>query len=196
MHCDVPGDQRSNWQERRYHAKGCSVKRLCAIVVCLLGLGASATSYSQGEEKETPVDSHGVTIISVGTGKVKVHVKVMTHEVDIGKPSDPRPAEITSNCTYSRYPCSIVDRIAIQVGDSQVFVPRSVFADLADVNAGEITTGKSGNWTLTLNAGDASESLRVSILFDATHVMRRTVRSTSDPDPPLQVTNYHIVEVD
>jgi hypothetical protein len=141
------------------------------------------------------VASKGETIVSSAAGQSKVQVKIKTHEMQIGKPSDPRPAVIESNCTYSRYPCSIVDRIEITVDGNSLFVPRSAFSDLADLNRAEISVGKDGS-TLRLEGGDGSESLIVKIEFDATQVKRRTVEGGESGGELSEETRYHAVDFD
>ncbi len=146
--------------------------------------GASPTS--------TPVASQGETLVVATSGYFAVQVKIKTHEVDIGKPSDPRPVVIESSCTYSRYPCSIVDRIDITINGQPLSVPRSVFCDLADLNDAEIKIGRKGA-ILRLGGGDASESYIVYVEFDTTLVMRRVLYSSTDQRHPLQKTNYYLV---
>ena len=122
----------------------------------------------------TPVASRGETLLVSSDANSKVQVKIHTHEVQIGKPSDGRPAVVTSNCTYSRYPCSVVDRIEIVVNGHALFVPRSVFCDLADLNTAEIDVNKRSS-VLRIEGGDAAESFILKIEFDAKHIERRTL---------------------
>ena len=156
----------------------------CLIVLLSFELSHASTS-------QIPVASQGETIISATIGKMKVQVKIQTHEVQIGKSSDPKPPVYDSEscCTYSRYPCSIVDLIKITIDDRPLFVPRSAFCDLADLNWAEITTGQEGA-VLQLSGGDAAESYKVKISFDSTAVRRRTVSSAILPDQPTEETNY------
>ena len=139
---------------------------------------------------EVAVSLRGETLVTATAGKLTAQIK--THEVQIGKPSDQRPTTIESNCTYSRYPCSLVDRIDITVNGSKLYVPRSVFCDLADLTAAELTAGQKTS-TLTLYGGDASEAYIVKVEFDTTAVKRRTLSSRLSPNEPLQETIYHAV---
>jgi len=91
----------------------------------------------------------------------------------------------------SRMPCSVVDGMTVSVNAEALFIPRSVFCDLADVGAASLhTTGKG--WVLTLTGGDASESYGVTIEFDATAVHRRTL-TAAEAGQKLQETNYYRV---
>jgi len=137
------------------------------------------------------VKPQGETLIATAIGKLTVQVKIKTHEMQIGKPSDGRPSVIQSNCTYSKYPCSLVDRIEIAVDGNALFVPRSVFCDLADLTRVGFTAGEKAAM-LTLYGGDASESYIVKIEFDADGVKRRILSSAMSPDQPLQETTYHV----
>jgi hypothetical protein len=139
-----------------------------------------------------PVASQGDTLVFSTIGKLATKVTITTHEVQIGKPSDGRPDVILSNCTYSKYPCSVVDRLQIVVNGNPLFVPRSAFADLADLNNAEIEGSKNG-WVLRLGGGDASETYIVRIEFDGAQVTRRTVSSGTLPNKPMQETIYHRV---
>jgi hypothetical protein len=143
---------------------------------------------------QTPVASQGTTILTRAVGTLHVQVKIATHEVQIGKPGDPRPTVIDSSCTYSRFPCSIVDRIEIAVNQRPLYIPRSVYCDLADLNTVAISAGKAGA-VLTLVGGDASEAYTAKIAFGAGHVTKRSLYSGMSPQQPLQETTYRVVVV-
>lgn len=158
------------------------------IVMCF-GL-VLATGTVHAGQISVKVEPSGETALVANIGKTKIEVNFNTHEVQIGKPSDHRPAVIKSNCTYSKYPCSIVDWIGISVNGNPLFVPRSAFADLADLNDATISATKKG-WVLTLDGGDASEGYIVKITFGANEVMLRTLASGMSPDQLLQKTIYY-----
>jgi len=136
-----------------------------------------------------PVASQGETLVAATAGNLNVQIIIITHELQIGKPSDGKPSVTQSSCTYSRYPCSIVERIEITVNGNSLFIPRSVFCDLADLNNAEVITGEN-EAVLTLYGGDASESYMVKIEFDSDKVKRRILSSAIFPDKPLQKTIY------
>jgi hypothetical protein len=89
----------------------------------------------------------------------------------------------------SRHPCSVVDAIAVSLKGKALFVPRSVFCDLADVNTASLKAAASG-WVLTLVGGDASESYGLAIEFDAQHISRRTF-TDGESGQKLQETKYY-----
>jgi hypothetical protein len=103
-----------------------------------------AMDVAHADQGPVVVASQGETIIASTSGKLKIQVKIKTHEVQIGKPSDARPTVIESNCTYSKYPCSIVDRLEITVNGVALFVPRSAFCSLADVMRRKLEWSKRG----------------------------------------------------
>ncbi len=150
----------------------------------------------QAVQSPVPVASKGETLITQNSGALRVQVKIRTHEVDIGKPSDARPLVVSSSCTYSRYPCSVVDGLSITVNGSPIFVPRSAFCDLADLNKAEIDE-KGNQLSLTLYGGDASESFVLKIDFDADQIKKRILYSATSLQTPLQETTYNkVVEGD
>jgi len=158
------------------------------LLICFCAvLSMNAVSADQAS---AGVLSQGETHVVLASGKSNVQVVVKTREVQIGKPSDPRPEIVESNCTNSRYPCSVVDLIGITVNGNHISIPRSTFADLADLNVVKIEVAKAG-WILTFTGGDASESYIVKIEFDAGGVNKRTIFSGMAPDKPLEVTTYY-----
>jgi hypothetical protein len=153
----------------------------CAL---LLIVAASLTAAQQ----DTHVTSSGETALSLDSKSSGVRVTISTHEVQNGIPSKSvRPKH--SPCTMSRHPCSVVDAIVVTANGRKVFVPRSVFCDLADVNTASLKTAGLG-WVLTLVGGDASESYGLTIEFDAQHISRRTF-TDGESGQKLQETNYY-----
>ena len=163
------------------------------VIVIAFGLLVSIENTYAGQSSSV-VASHSKTSIVSTSGDINVLVEIRTHEVYIGKASDPRPTIFHSSCTYSKIPCSVVDELTIMVGKTPLVVPRSAFCDLADLNNAEIdiTASKS---VLTLYGGDASESYIAKIEFNAEEVVRRSLTSAIEPSQPLEETTYHSVVV-
>ena len=147
-------------------------------------------AYAETVIPRTPIAPTGDTVLVANSLKFNVRVEFKTREVQIGRLSEERSDKLNSSCTYSRYPCSIVDRIIIEVSQKSLFVPRSVFCDLADLNSAEVNLEQK-EWVLILNGGDASESYVVKIWFDAERVKQKSLSSSIAPNEPLQVTVYH-----
>ena len=95
----------------------------------------------------------------------------------------------------SHFPCSAVKGIEILVNKTRIPVPRSAFADLADLTEAEIHAVQE-MYTLVLEGGDASESYKVKIEFNARGVLRREVFAGEFPDKPIQETIYHFQDMD
>ena len=160
--------------------------------------GTVVVDKSSGKERaifvvpgQFAIASKGETNIVAKSANFNVQVKIRTHEVQIGEPSDKRPDVIRSSCTYSRYPCSILDYLDIFVNEKRIFVARSAYCDLADLSTGEIKI-ESKKGILTLTGGDASESYIVKIEFDQERVNRKVLSSGMEPDKPVQETIYHL----
>lgn len=69
---------------------------------------------------------------------------------------------------------SVVETLIIKYNDKDIFVPRSVFADLYDIKTASIITDKN-KYILTITGADASEAFVVKIYFDNQKVYRRTL---------------------
>lgn len=156
--------------------------RIFVILCILLSVKFSAHAAQ-------PVVSNGETILVATSGKFKVQVRIKVHEMAIGKPSDQKPEKVGSNCTYSRYPCLLVDALEISVNDKLLFVPRSSYCSFADLISVELQL-EHEPFVLTLKGGDASESYIGKILFDQGRVIGRDVSSALAPDDILEETRY------
>jgi hypothetical protein len=163
------------------------------VDLLLVGIASLLLGNASASQVSTPVAARGETTVSGTFGKLSVQVRITTHELQIGRPSDTRPAVNHTNCTYSKYPCSIVDSVDIIVNGHPLFVPRSVFCDLADLNKATIIKATENQTILRLDGGDGSEGYIVNIEFDGSRVKRRTLSSGTLPEQPLQETTYHVV---
>jgi hypothetical protein len=90
----------------------------------------------------TKISSHGETRLDRRTSTLDVTVMFKTRKVDIGKPSEVEPSNTSKvfPCTYSRYPCSVVESIKINVDGKPLEVPRGAFRDLADEAMRQVRT--------------------------------------------------------
>jgi hypothetical protein len=161
--------------------------RLFSMMYCLALLITVPLSFASAQQG-TLVAASGETTLAIGSASSGVRVTISTHEVQNGTPSKPVIPK-HSACTMSRHPCSVVDAIAVSLKGKALFVPRSVFCDLADVNTASLKAAASG-WVLTLVGGDASESYGLAIEFDAQHISRRTF-TDGESGQKLQETKYY-----
>ena len=82
-----------------------------------------------------------------------------------------------------------VQRLEILVGPDRLYVPRSVFCDLFDLQTAELHIAPARS-ELTLTGADAAESYIVKIEFDRQGVKRRTMASGEFPHSISQDTRY------
>lgn len=163
------------------------------FISCFLAILLVTKGYGQTVQP-VPVASEGRTVVEETIQKTKVRIVIRTHTLEIGKPSDTKINKISSSCTYSKYPCSLVDGIDIVVGGNSIPVPRSAFCDLADLSNATINEVKK-SFVLSLEGGDASESYVVKIEFDSKHVINRKMYDGESKEL-LQETTYHQVVID
>jgi hypothetical protein len=157
-----------------------------------------ATVCAQGQKPRTQtggekdVARSGSSSLDTEISGTSVRVVATTYQVDIGKQEVP-PEERTNNCTYSSFPCSQFSSLRIWVKGTSLFVPRSVFADCADVGNMRLTV-EAGVYVLTLAGGDASEAYSVKVFFTSEQVKKREVydlesgslrQSTTYAPPPV-----------
>ena len=160
---------------------------ICTITIC----AASPIARIQ-----TKVFSQGMTNIIDGFEGVKIIVKISTNQIDIGKASDDQPQKKITNCTYSRFPCSLVNHMEISVNGNSLFVARSVYADLADVDAATLRQKRKGQYIVSLDGGDASESYTVEITFDDNMVTQRLFKSNLDGQIMQKTTYFKPLSLD
>ena len=155
------------------------------LILALSGLCAAAGTG------QTDIKSAGTTVIESSQEGARIVVKIETHELDIGNSSaGPPKTPRSSSCTYSRHPCALVDRVEIRVNDRNLFIPRSAFCDLADLNTANLLM-HADKYVLHLFGGDGAESYVVDIQFSASRITGRTVASATRKGQPLETTTYH-----
>ena len=166
------------------------MRQIIKIVVCLIILFAAGIHAETVQDKKFVVQN-GETLIGAHSEKLNVRVKIVTHTVDIGKPFDEKPKVVHSSCTYTKYPCSIVDAIDITVNGKPFFVPRSTFCDISDLNTAEVKIIEENKSILTLIGGHELGSYIVKIEFDKDRIKRRSLIDPELPDKPNQITIYY-----
>jgi hypothetical protein len=75
------------------------------------------------------------------------------------------------------------------VGQAELLVPSSVFADLVDPDDAGLAREGAVN-LLSIRGGDGAEGYIVRVYFDAKVVRRRTLASPLMPDKPTEDTRY------
>lgn len=164
----------------------CLHRGLLSVVLCF-----AISSISAANAVETfYIAPQGQTHFCAVVEGDRVSVKVLTHAVHIKRLKNGQVPDKSSACTYSKFPCSMVDYVEIHVGDGELIVPRSVFADLADLSAASIGRRKDGEFVLVLKGGDASEAYEVDVVFDKKMIKRRMLLS-SEMGGVMEETIYH-----
>jgi len=162
--------------------------RVLIVLVLNVAFGFALAATTQPANAAVPL----VKSVSARILGRSVKVQVKGTVVDIGSQSNERPAHPDNSCTYSRFPCVILSSMSIIVDGNELFLPRSVFADLSDVTSIEL--GVSGKqMLLTMKGGDASEAYAVKVLFSKDQVTKRLLYSALQ-DPPVQETTYFKTE--
>lgn len=164
------------------------------VLSCLCIL-LTVQSQAESRQKTTRVASKGETTLTATSGTTTIKVTIYTHELRTWSRDRSNPRQPDSCCVDNRNPCSVVDSIRIIKNANPVFVFRSVYADLGDLNDAELTIGKQVS-TLTLSVGDGAEGYFVKIEFDDESVRHRTVAGATDFSEPSEQTVYHMVTFD
>jgi hypothetical protein len=165
----------------------------CISVVLFLSI---AQGQGQGHGSQagtgTSVARNGDSSLDTKIDGTPVRIAITAYRIELGKQQEP-PEERKNNCTYSSFPCSQVSSLRIWVNGVNLFVPRSVFADSADVGNMRLTK-EAGFYILTFTGGDASEAYSVKVFFTADQVKKREVydlesgsmrQSTTYMPPPV-----------
>lgn len=152
------------------------IRRFSAgIFVLMLVSAAWCQNQKLGTQRalQATVRSSGDSTLDVKINGTAVRIVISAYEIDIGEQGEP-PEIQKNNCTYSSYPCSQVSNLQIWVNGSNLFVPRSVFAECTDIGNMRLTK-IAGFYILTLTGGDASGAYSVKIYFTANQVKKRAV---------------------
>jgi hypothetical protein len=147
-------------------------------------------AHAQPPQQHATIAPSGDTLIEAASGESRVRIKIRTRVIQEWRADEHSPYSRDSSCTGGRTPCSVVDVIEITANSVPIFVPRSVFCDLGDVNTADLSMGPK-SFSLTLIGGDASESYVVKIEFNAKRVIRRMLFNPALPDKPVEETVYY-----
>lgn len=158
------------------------------LAAVLIGFSVSTcNAQSSNNEGQVQVSGKGESALVETVNGKSVRVVLSAYEIEIGK-SEPSAMEQKTNCTYGRHPCSQVSNLSIWVGKRRLLIPRSVFADCADVGAMWMTS-QGETYVLGLGGGDGAEAYTVKIYFDSHEIKRREVFD-GETKKLLQTTTY------
>ncbi|MGE3298373.1 MAG: hypothetical protein AB7I68_13620 [Porticoccaceae bacterium] len=164
------------------------------LFICGCGAVLFTFAWQLHAQGVTKIATDGETKIAGIVDGREVVVKIWTREVEIDRRRTNDSNRLGLSCTNGRIPCSKVDRLTITVDGNSIFIPISLFCNLADINTAEIVRHEE-EFKLTLVGGDASETYVVNIEFNSDHINRRTFASAIAPDEPLEESIYHVVTV-
>lgn len=146
------------------------------------------------QQKWSRVAETGVTSLEGSVGSQRLSIQLYTRVVDIPLEDKQSAVNHATNCTYSVSRCSDLYEVRVFVGGKEVFVPRSVFADIADLTNARILNGGGDVATLVLRGGVGDEVFEVHIRLDKKRILERDVYTMAGvKSGPLEVTRYYLV---
>jgi hypothetical protein len=157
------------------------------ILVSAILMLATSVAIAAKKDDSIAVAPQGETELVTKLGSLNVQARIRAHQVETGQKQS---TDGNLACTYSRSPCSVVDQLSISVNGKSLFIPKSLFLDVADINRMEAKR-RGGDLYLMVHGGDASESYNLKIIFDGERIKQRILASALSPDEILQETTYY-----
>ena len=145
-----------------------------AIARWLTGAGvAAALACSQAAPAAAaPVAGQGLTRITASSSP-SVHATIVTRRASAEETVAPR----ATRCSGGRVPCSLVDRLTLEVGGAAVEVPPRAVLLLADVNDAQLRRVGGDRYELVLTCGDAAPAYEARLFFTPRRVTRLDIWS-------------------
>ncbi|WP_028314355.1 hypothetical protein [Desulfatibacillum aliphaticivorans] len=155
--------------------------RILSALMLIFCFGFATYAQASFEPVKQQVNSSGETTLRFESETENIEVVISAHEVDIGSPHEPSPATKHTSCTYSKFPCSIVDNIMISVNSKPIYIARSAFCDIADVSTAALISTDKG-YCLELHYGSDFLVYIATLRFDEQLVYEREVLLTNFSD--------------
>ena len=151
-----------------------------------------ACQFCAAQSHAVKIAPSGTTTISAAFGrmKVKAEFRTATVQISIGEASKRKFVQ----CTYSITPCSLTERVRLQIDGKGVVFPDSAYSDLGDITTAQLTT-KAGLVILIIRGGDASEAYIADLMFNRDRLLERRLYSGEDPNHPLEISHYYVVSL-
>lgn len=146
-------------------------------------------SCSLAESAEA-IFPNGRSVISETMGGQSVRVELFTRTVNIGSPAAMRHSAASAACTFSRFPCNVLDSLVLTLDGHKISVPRSAFCGVSDLRSAAVVH-QNKNLVLIMEGADASEAYILKISFDKSGVQTRILFAASEPELALETTQYH-----
>lgn len=128
-------------------------------------------------QEQAPITPSGKSLLNTVLKKSAATVTIRTVKVE---------GNIGGELSSGR---SVVQELSISVSANQIFVPRSVFADLLDPRDATIQFEK-GTFILSVSGGDGADSYVLRVHFDDKRIIRRVLYSSLIPDKAVEETRY------
>lgn len=141
-------------------------------------------------ESAEAIIPNGRSVISETMGGQSVRVELVTRTVNIGSPASMRHSAASAACTFTRFPCSVLDSVVLLLDGRKIFVPRSAYCGVSDLRSAALVHHDK-NLELIMEGADASEAYILKIVFDKSGVQTRILSAASEPEMALETTQYH-----
>jgi len=141
------------------------------------------TSPSVADDRLSAINQSGDTLLTAVWKKREATVTIRAAKLEAD-----RHGEIPSNRSNDKA-IGVIRELSISVDGHQVFVPRSVFADLIDPRKAKIGF-EPGRFVLSIGGGDGADSYVLHVYFDGKKITRRALYSSLVPDKAVEVTRY------
>lgn len=150
---------------------------ICIFSLFLLALPSFA-------KEEIAIIPSGKTALNVASKKRMATVTIRTLKIE-----NDCSGEIQANLSQKCKPVMVIQKLDISVDGQQIFVPRSVFADLINPRWVSIELKNAVN-VLFIDGGDGADSYFVHVYFDGQKIIRRALYSSLVPDKAVEETRY------
>lgn len=149
-----------------------------------------STLHSEVIQQAIPVNRNGLILIDIIYDNTPIRISIDTQVINVKNKNEQNEPCKNFNCSDSKNPYNMVNKIKLRIDNKAIFFPRSAFCDLTDIISASLII-ENEEMILLIIGGDASESYKVEIIFDKKRVKRRVFYSLMLPDKPLQQTTYY-----
>jgi competence protein ComGC len=158
------------------------MKLRALLMVFISGLLFMFVLPSAAKEKVTISLSGNTALKSASKNRVaSVTIRTLKVETDRGGTS-------VSHAQSGKL-VTVIKQLDITINGQQIFVPRSVFADLIEPRYASLRL-EHDVFMLSIEGADGVNSYIVYVYFDGNNIIRRVVYSALVPDKPVEETHY------
>ena len=162
------------------------IKAFSALVVVSLLL-ASAIPLANAQRDSVTIAPDGTNLLGLSVpGNPRVAIAITTVRLSRADKLFP-----VGGFFDQLAQATAVQNLTIAVGTDEVFVWRSVYADLINPTAATIRR-QGRDYVLTISCMDGAEAFSAEIFFDSSNVTRRVTRSALTPRVAAEDTRYRM----